>query len=377
MVYVDSVPFPSNDAVLGSFSIVTSTLYTLNFALYASFTSTMRKSAGVLVFMSLCFVFSLDPFTFYIHGSCLNRTGNILPEGMIGAKKMATSALAMLRTPNTGYHEMVFRVIFKSTQQEEAGQAVRDRLEAIFTALADMRRVWSPSDEPRGNYRYYCDNDVRDGSSSRWRLLPDPPPSSRPRGYIPNTQRPRWPKEKAGQYQEWWDPVNKVMMGGTLTCDGLPWNVLAVTYDRTPIWAKYPGYPRELIWNTVTFCDKGLESYLLASLEGIEPNFPFQVLNDPMTQLSTVTSGNVIHEFCHFPPWKLEDIKSPNHNATAKRYRAYQWEDVLDIASTWDSLNNVNNVAMYAILARMEELGWRLSPEIHEMRKGRLVRFGR
>ncbi|KAL9106929.1 MAG: hypothetical protein Q9227_008115 [Pyrenula ochraceoflavens] len=295
---------------------------------------------------------------------------------MRGARWMARSALSVLHDTSDPYNLLLFHIIFNTDPAGDIGQAVADHLEEIFSAFVEMEYEVTPNiatgpstaqREPTSNFRYYCDNDRLDGTS-RWQLRLDPPPADQPGNYISQARRPRWPRSRHGQYQEWWDPTNNVIMGESIGCQS---NALGQTYDPTPVRASLPGYPRSMIWATVTICDIGLDRNRLISIGDLPRNGDLEMIPNVLFDLATITSSTILREFFRFPPWKLQDFVPIGYQGVGKE--AIFWEDVIHIDSPFDASNNANSLMYFAILARLKERGWRLSSTDEDsIRSGRL-----
>ncbi|KAL9109436.1 MAG: hypothetical protein Q9227_005944 [Pyrenula ochraceoflavens] len=276
---------------------------------------------------------------------------------------MATSALSMLREPRDAYDEHVFRTIFKTNQSENSGKFVAACLEELLTMFIEMDEA-SAATESRVNLHYYCDDDRVDGSS-RWELLPDPPVSERHKQYITQDRRPRWSQSEEGQYREYWDPLNDVRMGPTLGCQGN--GILGKTYDLSPHMRPYPDYSPAMNRVTTTICDLSLSPIYFHDFDDLARNFNIGGITDTLNTLASWTAAVILHEFCHFPSWGLDDVKAPNSSSNA-----YLWQDVVDIQSPFASIQNINNVVFYTILARLKDLGWLISFKSSLVRQGRL-----
>ena len=339
----------------------------------------MKIVVGFVIFAFAVLVSGDEPFTFFLHDSCIRSRGQAFTKFLLGTYKMVNSALMMLRNREEDpYRELLFRILFKTERTNEEGNAIAERLEEILNEFLNMRASEdrNPVSGPQSaNFRWYCDNDRIDGTG-RWRLREDPPEAFLPRPYFPNVLRPRLPQVPGGIYREYWDPVNVIMMGPSAGCssrtgDG-PHNTLASTWDTLSPQASHPEYPRILIRATTTFCDLGLGDPGFVTLETLRPGAPLWELGNIINRLQ-YSAGVILHEFCHYPPFRLVDLRSPRYNPEAGRFKAYEWEDVLDIVSPADSIRNVNNVVFFAILARLRHLGWRLLGGEPAVRLGILV----
>ncbi|KAL9111204.1 MAG: hypothetical protein Q9227_004281 [Pyrenula ochraceoflavens] len=285
--------------------------------------------------------------------------------------------MEMLQSHDDDYRDFLFNLIFKTNPASDEGEAVVDRLKEIYTAFRESRLVRN-STHPSGNYRFYCDNDRIDGSG-RWKLREDPP-LRWPRNYIPQTERPLFPDTAEGQYQEYVDPENQAFMGPTIGClvnDNRPLRrvTFATSWDLSPVWVSHQGFPKQLIRATTTFCDVGLapKTAGFMSIDSIMPRSNFNIIPDMINRLAR-SAGPMLHEFCHYPPFRLKDVASPNPQSGSAR--AYTWIDVLDIPGPFRSIENVNNVVFFAILARLRDRGWLLSREPQDIRTGRFYWAG-
>ncbi|KAL9106563.1 MAG: hypothetical protein Q9227_008409 [Pyrenula ochraceoflavens] len=275
----------------------------------------------------------------------------------------------MLRDTNDNYNHFVFETIFKDRLNDSTSIVLM--LEQIFTSFIRMRRQTvgadAPTEQSRGNFRYYCDNDRIDGTA-RWQILPDPPPAQRPRDYIPQADRNlRGPQTRTG-YRQFWDAANAVMMGSFLGCQENM--VHAVTFLPTFRGADESSQTQVTPRAVVTLCDFMFDTDSPTSLEDISSETNLGRKEETMAALRTMPSSIILHEFCHFPPWSLKDIKLGDD----RRGSAYSWTDILNIRSPESSITNVNNVVFYAILARLKEGGWRLSRRPNGIRRGALYR---
>ena len=350
----------------------------------------MRTLTNLIWFLALASLISaLDPFTIWFHESCTKdprRRWSISPlqRAFSGAKSLAKAAMSMINEVDD-YSFFIFRTLYKVERSSESGEAIAQRLQDILTAFieAQLSSEGDPTDTSFfKNYRYYCDDDRIDGLS-RWQVRADPPPEQQPPGYVLQASREWYRSNITTPYREYWDPLNNVRMGATVGCnpsaqitDDEESSIRAQTYDPTPDQVSYPGYPRNMIWATITVCSRALAPMSPMSIEELHLDACLQKVSLPLTAIAmTMTGSTILHEFCHLPPWKLEDIKRPvgrPHFVEGIREpieipelvggdlneRAFSWRAVLSISSPWDSMRNANNLVYYAILAKIRQRSW-------------------
>ena len=292
---------------------------------------------------------------------------------------MARSALLMLRDwRDDSYTIYVFKQIFSTPPQEIDGDLIAARLGEIFRSFLDMKDEsrLDNAEQPRGNIRYYCDNDRVD-MTARWTLSPDPPLSQRPNDYIPQFWRPRWPIVIKGQYQDWVDRANWVTMGPTLGCQA-PGNVnLAKTYEPTILEiadAYFFGsdYSESEVLAVVTICDAILDLSRPSSIDDLmEPRVDLSRLRNGISELMFVPAIVILNEFFRFPPWWRTDIRGEQLGNLAS-----SWLDVLRIEDPSESFQKTFSITYFALLARLKDHGWCLPGPGDDLIAGRLTACG-
>ncbi|KAL9113889.1 MAG: hypothetical protein Q9227_002023 [Pyrenula ochraceoflavens] len=109
-----------------------------------------------------------------------------------------------LNDDNDVYMQRVFRTLFKEPRDRtrRAFQIINGEHSDLSFHAEGWNRI---HDLRRANYRFYCDDDIRDRPGARWTLRDDPEEGWRPARYTPNRLRPL-------PAQEWEDRDNGIYM---------------------------------------------------------------------------------------------------------------------------------------------------------------------